>query len=121
MVPVRFDVATEPLKDDAVIIPLALIPVELIVTAVPTIAELKVETPVTLRSLAVAPAETANDDAVTIPAAAKIPAALIVTPLPTIAEGSVETPAVTTIPPAVTLTPFPAVTKPTESIFVTSS
>ena len=96
-------------------------PVELIVTAVPTTAELKVETPVTLRSLAVAPAETANDDAVTIPAAAKIPAALIVTPLPTIAEGSVETPAVTTMPPSVTLKPVLAVTNPTESIFVTSS
>ena len=34
---------------------------------------------------------------------------------------NVEIPAVTLIPCAVTLTPFPAVTTPTESIFVTSS
>ena len=51
----------------AVIIPLALIPVELIVTAVPTIAELNVETPVTLRSLLVVATETPSVATVAIP------------------------------------------------------
>ena len=65
---------------------------------------------------------------VTIPAVTfKLPALKLTPPetstelLTSRAAANVETPAVTTIPPVVALNPFPAVTKPTESILVTSS
>ena len=61
-----------PTKVVAVTIPApALIPVELIVTAVPTIAELNVETPVTLRSLLVVATETPRVAIVAIPEISK--------------------------------------------------
>ena len=61
-----------PTKVVAVTIPApAWIPVELIVTAVPTIAELNVETPVTLRSLLVVATETPRVAIVAIPEISK--------------------------------------------------
>ena len=57
IVPVRLVVAKFPSNVVAVITPAAIsIPLELIVTAAPTIAELKVETPVTFKVVVVDPA-----------------------------------------------------------------
>ena len=58
---------------------------------------------------------------VTIPTNSALPEVSTVTPDPALMSDKVEKPAVTTIPPAVILTPVLAVTRPTASTLVTSS
>ena len=117
-------VAVDPLKLSP-----ALLPSLVFLCASDAISPLNVAVPVTAKVLlnVVAPLTAKVSLAVTAPPKVEPAdtfncllwnAAVFVT---VVIPAKVDTPAVTTSPPVVTLIPFPAVTNPTESTFVTSS